>query len=217
MYARLLASRSAFASLALVLASLATASCSSSSSPDTPSGETTNGYSLSLNAVIKPDGAQASFMTPAASVVSVPVSTLVGKPYLVITFPAGFSPGNDPPLHQQWGVMPENLSVSYTTPATYKDGAYDLVFVVYVNTPISDAQRSASAQAAPAAVKGDLASFTNDPASIKAGDPPVALGGVRLNVDHKNASVSIENRTPKDPNDQAQLGASFSNTVMALP
>lgn len=200
---------------ALSLATLALVHCGDST--DSPASTAEQGYPLTLHAKLIQENGVASFITAGGSVIEVPVSEIVGKPYLVATFPAGFSPGNDPPIDQSWGYFPESLEISSTTPATYKNGAYDVVFVLYVHTPISKEQMSGSAQNAPAAVKGDLASFSIDNSVVHEGDPKVTLGGLRFNVSGAETAVSIENHTPVDPNDQKQIGDSFVNTVMVIP
>src|SRR4051812_845353 len=89
---------------------LVTAGCSSGTSA------TPNGYSLTLDATLKADNGKVGFVSPAASVIQVDVADIVGKTYLIASFPAGFSPGNDPALDHTWGTVPADLKISYTTP-----------------------------------------------------------------------------------------------------
>jgi hypothetical protein len=210
MYARL---------LGLMMVVLSVVACGSSSSGEAAgsAGGPQSAHSLTLSAKLTPVNGQLPFITAALSVIRIPTTDIVGKPYLIATFPGGFSPGNDPPIHSTWGRVPADLNITYTTPATYGDGPYDMVLVVYATTPISDEVMAKSSQFAPPAVKGDLASFTNDPAAVRSGDPAVALGGLRLNVAGANAAVAITNRTPANESDPAQLAGSFSNTVMIIP
>jgi hypothetical protein len=175
------------------------------------------GHSLMLTATLTPDDGQLAFLTPAASIVDVPTASIVGKPYLVASFHAGFSPGNDPAIDHTWGIVPDDLRIQYTTPATYADGAYDVVLVVYASTPITPAIEAAPAQSAPAAKKGDLATFTADNTVVRAGDPSIALGTVRFNVEGANATVSVQNRTPANPSDSAEMTAALANTIMVVP
>jgi hypothetical protein len=198
-------------SRALGLSLIVLAGCSSSSS----GGST--GHSLTMNARLQAEGGELGFVTPAASVVKVPVADVVGKPYLIASFPAGFSPGNDPAIHWSWGRVPADLSLHYTTPSTYADGAYDMVVVVYTTTPITDAIMARPAHTAPAAVHGDLATFTFDNGQVRPGDPKIPAGVVRLVVDGKDASIDVANRPPADPSDQEQLKAAFTNVIMIVP
>ncbi len=192
--------------LGLFALTMATAGCGSSA----PSGHT-----LTMNAKLNAANGQIAFVTPAASVVTVPVADIVGKPYMIASFPAGFSPGNDPALDHTWGTVPADLTMHFTTPSTYKDGAYDMVVVIYTQTVITDAIRAKPAQEAPAAVHGDLATFTFDP--VRPGDPKLSAGLVRLVVDGKDAAIDVENRPPADPNNQDQLKLAFSNVLLIVP
>ena len=144
----------------------------------------------------------------------VPVDNVVGKPYLISSFPAGFSPGNDPPIHYVWGTVPADLKIQYTTPSTYTPGPYDMVLVVYANTPITDEIRKASPSQAPAAKGGDLATFTLDMGAVRPGDPGIPPGLVRLNVEDADVAVTVENKVPADP---SQIATALSNTIMLVP
>jgi hypothetical protein len=131
-------------------------------------------------------------------------------------FPAGFSSGNDPALWQRWGTIPADLAITETTAPDFAPGAYDMVLVMYTNTPISAAQL-AFQEMPPAAAGGDLSSFTLSSADVKAGDPDQALGTLRMNVADADVDVDITNRTPADPADRAQITAAFEHTVLIIP
>jgi len=175
------------------------------------------GHSLTLNAKFVVDGGQVAFMTPSIVVTKVPVDTLVGKHYVIGVYPAGFSPGNDPALDSMWGIVPESLEISYTTPATYKDGPYDIVLVVYRGTEITPDIISKPVQFAPPAQNGDLATFSIEVSVVHMGDPKPPAGVIRVNVAGADASLSVENRWPMDPKDMMQVAQAFTNTVLLLP
>jgi hypothetical protein len=189
---------------------LAGGGCSSASSAP-------HGHTLTLTGKLTPQSGQLAFMTPSISIVRVPIANVVGKPYLIASFKAGFSPGNDPAIDHVWGTVPADLTIKYTTPANYSDGAYDMVLVIYASTAITPEIMAKPAHQAPAAVKGDMATFTNDMTVVKPGDPTIPLGVVRLNVQGGDAEIVVENRTPADPSNSDQLKASINDTVMILP
>ncbi len=180
------------------------------------SPSTATGRSLTLRATLRAEAGEASFLTPAASLYKHPVERLVGRPYYMAAFPSGFSPGNDPPLVDVWGTVPASLELVFTTPARFADGPYDMVMVVYVTTPITDAMRSGQVPP-PAATGGDLASFTLSQVNVRPGDPTLEAGLVRVNVAGADGLVEIENRTPVDPMNRDQTRAAFDNTVLAVP
>jgi len=188
---------------------------------DTNSSSTTTttevaGHSLGIDVAIKAgaDG-KLSFLTPSNTVVAYEAAEIVGKPTLIATFPAGFSPGNDPPIEYLWGTMPDDMMVHFTSSEKYEDGPYDIVFVCYRGTPISKDMMD-GVTGAPAAANGDLASFTLSAENILDGDPKNALGTLRLNVAGADASVAIENRIP-DPNDPSTGATAFNDTVLTIP
>jgi hypothetical protein len=172
------------------------------------------GHALTLTANFVQQSGELSFLTPTVTIAKVPASSVAGKPYLVSSFPAGFSPGNDPPIHYVWGTVPADLKISYTTPATYANGAYDMVLVVYANTPITDAIRAAPPHQAPAAKGGDLATFTADMTVVHPGDPGIPPGLVRFNVEDADALVKVENKVASDP---SQIADALVNTIMLVP
>jgi len=196
------------------LAGLVLQGCGSSSEGTAPPGGSEQGHALHFVANLKAQGGELSFMTPSVAVINVPAADVVGKPYMVASFPAGFSPGNDPAIHSTWGSVPSDFVIRYTTPKTYADGAYDMVLVVYTNTPITDAIKAAPVQYAPPAKNGDLATFTIDMTAVRPNDPGIPAGLVRLNVEGADAEVTVENKATLDP--AALLGA-LTNTVMIIP
>jgi hypothetical protein len=204
------------ATMGLGLGVLSCAACSSAPPASAPANA--NEHALALDVTLKPanDG-ELAFLSPSNTILEYAPSRIVGKPYLVATFHAGFSPGNDPPIDHEWGQVPADLHVRYATPSTYGDGAYDVVFIVYTTTPITPDVTSGPVQSAPAAKGGDLASFTLDTSAVRPGDPKNALGTIRLNVAGANASVALENRTPANPSDAAQTTAAFADTILAIP
>ncbi|MET0594381.1 MAG: hypothetical protein ABW133_16890 [Polyangiaceae bacterium] len=197
---------------------LLSAGCSSSSEgvgavdPGQDSG--VKGHSLTLSANFVQQAGEYSFLTPTLAVVKVPAANIVGKPYLISSFPAGFSPGNDPPIHYTWGTVPADFKVGFTTPSTYANGPYDMVLAVYTNTPITDEIRKGPPSQAPATKGGDLATFTFDMGAIRPGDPAIPPGLIRFNVEGSDASVTVENKVTTDP---SQIPAALTNTIMLLP
>jgi hypothetical protein len=177
-------------------------------------GGSVQGHALTLTANLVQQAGELSFLTPTVALVKIPASSVVGKPYLVSAFPAGFSPGNDPPIHHFWGTVPADLKIQYTTPSTYKNGPYDMVLAVYVNTPITDAIRTGPVAQAPATKGGDLATFTFDMGAVRPGEPGIPPGLIRFNVEGSDARVTVENKVATDP---AQIPAAITNTVMLIP
>lgn len=195
---------SAWTLAALGLTSLALA-CSPA--PDAPEG-----YAITLEVRLTPAGDQVRFVSPAGSVIETPVADVVGKPFYSATFEAGFSSGNDLPLHEQWGTVPESLAVDIVNPAMFDDdAAYDVVFVVYVNTDAGPESEP------PAAVAGDLATFTIDQTILREGDPQIVPGVVRVVIEGEDAIKRVENRVPEDPSVSDQLVAAMTDTVMIVP
>ena len=174
-------------------------------------------HALTMGVTLAPNAAgDLAFLSPSATIATHTPADVVGKPYYVGVFPAGFSPGNDPALYQRWGTIPASLTMTETTPATFAPGPYDMVFVMYTNTPISAAQL-AFEQVPPAAAGGDLSSFTLSAADVLPGDPDQALGTIRMNVVDGDARVDVVNRTPTDPANRDQITASFEHTVLIIP
>ena len=173
-------------------------------------------HKVGLNAKFINQDGLAHFVTPAGSVVAHSVEDLVGKPYMIATYPAGFSPGNDPALDEVWGTVSEDLEVNFMTDATYADGPYDIVFVVYVVTEVPTDLMTPEGTA-PAPVQGDLAVFTIDQSAVKEGDPTIMPGVLRLNVEGTDAIMETENRTPENPDDSDSFREAFINTIMIVP
>jgi hypothetical protein len=176
----------------------------------------TSGHPLTLRASLHPSANELAFLTPAASIARHPVDQVIGKPYYIAAFPAGFSPGNDPALADAWGTVPASLQIELTTPARFASGPYDMVMVVYVTTPITEAMRRGEISP-PAAKGGDLASFTLAQVNVREGDPRLEPGLVRVNVEDAPGRVEIENRTPADLTSTEQITAAFDNTILMVP
>lgn len=174
------------------------------------------GHTLTLKATLEAEGGEIAFLTPAASIFKHRVGDVIGRPYYVAAFPSGFSPGNDPALADVWGVVPPSLEIAFTTPPRFADGPYDMVMVVYVTTPITDAMRRGEVPPPPAK-GGDLASFTLSQVNVRPGDPRLEAGLVRVNVQAADGRVEITNRRPADIRNGEQTRAAFDNTVLAVP
>ncbi|MEZ4309183.1 MAG: hypothetical protein R3F14_14195 [Polyangiaceae bacterium] len=199
---------------ALVLSAFL-AGCGGAETTETDPGP--SGHALKLDVSFKDKGGEVAFLTPSNTVVTRPASELAGKPYLIATFEAGFSSGNDAPIDHVWGTIPDSLAVSYSTPATYEDGPYDIVFVGYLSTEITQETQDGPPEQSPPAAGGDIASFTLSSERIREGDPKSPPGTLRLNVEGADASVAIENRTPDDPDNGEQALAAFNDTVLLIP
>src|SRR5690348_5228366 len=104
---------------------------STSATSSTGSTGSTEGHGLVMDVKLVAENGELAFLTPSNTIIKYPTSQIVGKPYLIATFEAGFSPGNDPPLDYVWGKIGTDLTVHYQTPATLQDGPYDMVFVGY--------------------------------------------------------------------------------------
>ncbi len=176
-----------------------------------------DGHTLTLSATLtaNADG-HLAFLSPSATIATHDPAAVIGKPYFVGVFPAGFSPGNDPALYQAWGTVPDSLAITAATTPTFAPGAYDTVLVIYTSSPISTAQL-AFEEAPPAAANGDLASFTLSSADVLPGDPEQALGTLRMNVMDADVRMEIANRTPTDVDDRDQTTAAFEHTILIIP
>lgn len=197
--------RSLLVALALATSSsLGLLACSPAAEPE--------GHALTLEVRLTPTGDQLRFVSPAGSVIETPIADIVGKPFYAATFEAGFSSGNDLPLFEQWGTVPESLSIDIVNPPVYDDdAAYDVVFVVYVNTEAGPGAEP------PAAIAGDLATFTIDQSVIRDGDPQIVPGVVRVVIEGGDAVKRVENRVPDQLGDSGQLTAAMTDTVMIVP
>lgn len=174
-------------------------------------------HSLTMTASLTAgaDG-QLAFLSPSATIATHAPADVIGKPYYVGVFPAGFSSGNDPALYQRWGNVPDSMMIEAATPAQFASGAYDMVLVIYAFSPITD-EMLAFRETPPAAKGGDLSSFTLSAADVRPGDPDQALGTLRMNVDDSDVTVAVTNRTPTDPADRDQTVAAFEHTILFVP
>ena len=175
-------------------------------------GSESEGHAITLEVRLSPTGDQLRFVSPAGSVIETPVADVVGKPYFTATFEAGFSSGNDLPLYEEWGVVPADLNLDLVNPAIFEDGAaYDVVFVVYVNSDVDPNEEP------PAAINGDLATFTIDQDVIREGDPQIVPGVVRVVIEGKDAVKRVENRVPEDLENSDEFRAAMTDTIMIVP
>jgi hypothetical protein len=153
------------------------------------------GHSLRVDVVLSADadaGANLTFLTPALSLFTMPAADVAGKPYYAATFPGGFDQGVDLDLHHEWGVVPDDLHVRYVTPPKFLDGPYDVAFIVYTKTEITQAIRDDFFTVAPKA--GELSAFTLSHDRIRPGDPSFGNGVVRVNVEGADGTVELRNR-----------------------
>ena len=161
------------------------------------------------------DNGMLPFMTPGATPIRIDTSEVVGKPFYMAIFDAGFVPGVDAPLHYQWGTIDASRTVDWTTPADLPDGPYDVLFVVYRVTEVpADAVGDPMAVAA---INGDLATFTISEQDIREGDPPLTAGVLRVNIEGEDAVKTTENRWADDLSDIEAGTAAFTDTILFVP
>ena len=172
-------------------------------------------HSLVIDFRLDHENGEVTLMTPNATVNSLPAEDIVGKPYYVSFFDAGFSIGADDPLHEYWGEVPEDLHIVHDTPPDFDPGPYDGSLVVFVQSEVVDQQL-------PNTLAGDLSSFTlgADEGEIMAGDPDIAPGFVRFNVEEDSPatrSISVANKWITDVDDQQAGLDAFTQTVLLVP
>jgi hypothetical protein len=189
----------------------------SSGSTPTPHDAAPSGFSVGLHVVLTPDpgGETLTVLNPAASPSVLDVSGVVGKPYYAALFEGGFDQGVDLDLHHEWGTIPEGLVIDYQSPPGYTDGPYDVAFIVYTDTEITDAVREDLIPPTPHA--GELSAFSLSQDRVKDGDPGFGAGVIRVNVEHADASVTLENRVPADVTDGAAVAEALADTILAVP
>jgi hypothetical protein len=177
-------------------------------SPDAAPGE----YSVRADMRLVPDsdGETLTFLTPALSTFSMPLSRVVGKPYYVATFIGGFDQGVDLDLHHAWGTVPKDLHVTYVSPAQFRNGPYDVALIVYTQTEITDAIRKDYFTVVPRS--GELSAFTLSQDRVKPGDPKFSNGVVRVNVEDADAELYLDNK-----HDKNDVGGSLVDTVLTVP
>jgi hypothetical protein len=198
---------------AVVVASLL-AGCASESEPPMTDG----GHRISIEAELVAHDGDAAFLTPNATVGSIRASDLAGKPFVISLFEGGFSQGNDEPFELIWGEVPSDRRISFTSQRRYPAGPYDASVIIYVNTPVSDADRIDDGHFRPSPpIGGDLSAFTLDQRDVLDGDPPFDAGVVRVNVVDGDAVKRLSNRTPVDPDDSNAIIEAFHDTILMVP
>jgi len=174
-------------------------------------------HALKMDVTLEAQEGDVFFLTPSNSIAKRPASEIVGKPFMFVTYPPGFSPGNDEHLDYQWGRFPESLTVSYSTGDTYADGPYDIAFVTYAGATLAKGVENGPPINAPPPSTLDISTFTISTDEIHEGDPIPPSGFLRLNVAGADASIAVANRVPADPTNGQQTVASFTNTLLLLP
>jgi hypothetical protein len=175
------------------------------------------GHTITLRTTLHAEGGVACFLTPNATLVEVPEADLAGKPYVVSIFEGGFSQGNDEPLDLQWGHIPDDLVITMVSDG-YAPGPYDASVIVYVNTPVDEADMTADGSFDPTPpVGGDLSAFTLDDSDVLEGDPTFEAGVVRINVIDGDTTKELANHTPTDPEDGDQVLEAFDDTILLVP
>ncbi|HMJ11887.1 MAG TPA: hypothetical protein VK524_10765 [Polyangiaceae bacterium] len=200
--------------LSVLVALLAAVGAPGCSSDDSDNGDSPalNGHSIRLSVQLQPDGdgETLTFLTPALSTFSMTRAGVIGRPYYVATFTGGFDQGVDLDLHHEWGTVPEDLHVQYVSPAKFENGPYDVAFIVYTQTEITDAIRKDYFTVVPRS--GELSAFTLSQDRVKPGDPKFSNGVVRVNVEDADAELALDNK-----HDTSNIGGSLVDTVLTVP
>jgi hypothetical protein len=193
-------------------AALLLAGCSKDGAAAPPADEPVGDYAIHADIQLLPDedGETLTFLTPALSTFSMAVSNVAGKPYYVALFTGGFDQGVDLDLHHEWGIVPDDLHITYASPRRFFSGPYDVSVIVYTQTEITDAIREDFYGVVPKS--GELSAFTLSQDRVKPGDPKFSNGVIRVNVEDGDGEFRLENR-----NDPADIGASLTDTVLTVP
>jgi hypothetical protein len=186
--------------------------CTSDGAAAPPADEPEGDYAIRADVHLVPDedGETLTFLTPALSTFSMAASNVAGKPYYVALFTGGFDQGVDLDLHHEWGIVPDDLHISYTSPRKFFSGPYDVSVIVYTETEITDAIRQDFYGVVPKS--GELSAFTLSQDRVRPGDPKFSNGVIRVNVEDADGEFLLENR-----NDPADIGASLTDTVLTVP
>lgn len=172
--------------------------------------------SITLRATLVTDDAgMLPFMTPGASAVRIEPGELTGKPYFMAVFEAPFAPGVDPALEYTWGRIDDAMQAEFTTTTALREGPYDVVFVLYRVSEVTDEQYGT--QSAVAAINGDLATFTISSEDVLEGDPAITAGVLRVNFAGEDTTKEVENRWTDDLSDREAGTAAFTNTILLVP
>lgn len=138
-------------------------------------------YALTGTIAFTTDAEGAPFRAQNGSKVHVPASDLSGKLFLWLTAPGGDPVGNAKPIDLGGGPMKSDLTASFTTPAHYANGPWELALFISVSglDPTLGPQH------------GDLAAFSL--AQPPPGDPPVTGISIRMDVHDGDASIALTN------------------------
>ncbi len=174
------------------------------------------GPGITLRAtLVTDDNGALPFMTPGASAVRIEPEDILGKPYYMAAFEAPFAPGVDPAIEYKWGRIDDTMTASFTTTTELRDGPYDVVFVLYAVTEISDEQYGT--ENAVAAINGDLATFTISNDDVLEGDPRITAGVLRVNYTGEDVTKDAENRWTDELSDTEAGGRAFTDTILLVP
>lgn len=202
--------------LSTLLLAAALGGCTGDEPADEQADAAPAGHTITLRVQLVDQEGQLAFLTPHAKIATVDPGEVVGKPYYVGVFPAGFSTGNTKALHEVWRTVPADLDMTFTTPAPLPDGAYDIALVVFTHTPITDGIKNGT-EPFPAAAGGDLATFTLSQADVREGDPVNATGTYRINLEGADVVKETFNRTPMDLMNGDEVAAAFNDTILLVP
>jgi hypothetical protein len=148
--------------------------------PDAPPAPPAHAITIRVALALDADGQHVTLKTQNGATVSLAKQDLVGKPVLLATARGGEPITNARPIDAVTVTLGPDLTASYTTPARYGDGAWEVACVI----SLSGSQR------VPAA--GDLAAFDNSPPP--AGEDPPTGVSVRVHVRGGDTRVTLANR-----------------------
>ncbi len=165
-------------------------------------------FKASFNQTTEPG--KMNFLTPSAGMLQLVPTDLIGKPYVISVFEGGFNQGVDYDLQRHWGVIPSDMNVEFTFPEQMKPGPYDVSFIVYTDSVITDADKKMEFPPVPHA--GELSAFTLSQDQVLEGDPSFSNGVIRVNLTGCGSSLSISNKADED-----DLLNSFNDTILVVP
>jgi hypothetical protein len=155
--------------------------CSGAEAASTSSQVAGAPHAIHMDVALAAANGNVTLPTQNGSMVDVPVKDLVGKQYFWGITPEGASLGNVDPLEVGLGTMPEDLTLTLETKASYLNGGYEVAMFVLVvpgdpkNGPVAT----------------DLAAFSLDPALP--GEPALTGVSVRVRVKDADATLTLDN------------------------
>ena len=178
--------------------------------PCQPSEQVSAPLTFHANFNLTPETGKISFLMPSGGILQLAPEQLIGKPYFLAVFEGGFNQGVDLDLQRYWGEIPQDLNVTYTFPEAMEHGPYDVAFIVYNESPLTEEDKLLEFPPAPRA--GELSAFTLSQDQVLEGDPGFANGVIRVNLSGCGSSLTIDNKADED-----DLLNSFNDTILVVP